>query len=668
MQRRHGRGMSTIVMRHLRGQAWHGSVRLCGLLLGVGWGLCLGSGHAYADSAVSERWARAPLSLAHISEAHILPGVHDAWPEAADGGLGGTRVPLGHEWRKHLRTQAGAGVWTYRLALPTLTDPAAATDAVLYVPRAGNRLRFLLDGVELAHFGHLDDDPQLGQEDFSPYPLLIRVPPVLRLAQVGLQPAHVLLVQVAGDSRRYTGLSTVWWGLARDLEPVYTWRRLATENFFLLILWLDVVFAVGATVAGWALRQKSLLLFGVTSALGAVHYYFWRETAPSLPFGAWLFAQDLSLAWNLLGMQLVCFHIMRMRVMWFARVLTAVLVFYYPLASLLAVTGVAAGPKWLATNLLNLGLTVAAGLVVQHAWRHRNYVTVPLAVFSVLNLPAALWTQWNAWVSTHPSAYEQLYLTPYVRLLYMVVIVACLSVYLLRTVHAQARSEQTLQETVKRQHAELCHFYQEQQQRLSTEATRAEHERIMRDMHDNLGVHLVGLLAHLQKDDISRQTLHGEVRSIMDTLRMSIDSMESFDGDVLCMLGQVRYRIGQRLAEAGIELTWRISTVPEDIRVSPMALAHVQRMLIEVFVNILKHAKASTVAVQVDHNVAAQTCCICISDNGTGFDPALVNPGQGLKSMTWRASAVGATMSLQPNQPIGTTVSITLPCEPAARA
>lgn len=643
----------------MRGVLWSGL--WIGRLPGIAWILCTMVALVFAGAAAADLTDNSASEKAfHIQTASLLEGAVDRWPAADDVPEPGAQVALGHEWRKHMPT--GTGIWTYRLVLPPLGTPGSnSTDAVIYVPRAGNRLRFLFDGQELAQFGNL----RAGNEDFSPYPLLLRVSSALLNTALPDTRNHELLVQVAGDNRRYTGLSAVWWGDDQSLRPRFEMRRFVTEYFFYLILWLDVLFALGSTIAGWFLRERSMVAFGITSALGAVHYYFWCQTTPSLPFGMWLFAQDVSLAWNLLGMQLLCFHLMHLSVPWFERGLKVVLVAYYPLASALAVTGTVSWPKLVATNLLNIGLTVAAMLLVRHAWKHRNYVTVPLAVFSTLNVPAVLWTQWNAWVSPAPSAYEQLYLTPYVRLLYMLVICVCLGIFLLRTVHAQARSEELLRETVEQQRAELSQFYQEQQTKANAETARAERERIMRDMHDSMGVHLLSLMALLKVDDLPREAVATEVRDIMETLRLSIDTMATYDGDLLCMLGQVRFRIKQRLSDEGIELKWLLKEEGPALVVDPSVLAHLRRMLVEIFVNIIKHAKAKTVTVQVLHDIDAQRCSIVITDDGRGFDAATVQRGQGLNSMTWRSTTIGAEFEVGPNEPKGTVVRLTVPCAAA---
>lgn len=591
-----------------------------------------------------------PPAPVQLIQAELAEGALDVWSP----GLGMV-VVLSHEWRKH---QPGrSGIWTYRLQLPEWASDDK--DLALYIPRAGNRLRFVLNGTEIAKFGNL----KAGHEDFSPYPLLIRIPAAL-LRSTPTSPAVTdeLLVQVAGDSRRYTGLSTVWWGRTSELFPRYALRRLYTDSFFYLIFVLDVVFAIVSTLAGRILEQKALFQFGITSALGAVHYYFWRQTSPDLPFGTWLFVQDLSLAWNLLGMQLLCFHIMGVKASWLERPLKIILLWCYPIASALSVLEVAGWPKFVATNLLNFGLTLAAFVVIRQAWKHRSYVNVPIAIFSVACLPATLWTQWSAWVSVSPQAYEQLYLTPYVRLAYMVVMTLCLMVFLLRTVRAQQNSQQNLEAMLYHQRIELTHYYEAQQVRLRTEALNLERERIMRDMHDGLGANLVGLLGLVQSAQVSREALLTEVQGTIDQLRLTIDAMESFDGDLASLLGQVRFRMQPRLSQAGIVLHWNVADIPETVVIDRSALAQVQRVLVEVFVNILKHSGAQEVTVHVLHHPENNHCSITVSDDGRGFDPDTVLKGHGLNNIAQRMQLVGASVAIAPNEPKGTSIYFTLPC------
>ena len=73
--------------------------------------------------------------------------------------------------------------------------------------------------------------------------------------------------------------------------------------------------------------------------------------------------------------------------------------------------------------------------------------------------------------------------------------------------------------------------------------------------------------------------------------------------------------------------------------------------------NVAKHTEANRVAIYLRYEPSAVE--LCLSDDGSGFDPAHISPGRsGLSMMRERLQAVGAMLSVasQPGQ--GTEITI----------
>lgn len=85
------------------------------------------------------------------------------------------------------------------------------------------------------------------------------------------------------------------------------------------------------------------------------------------------------------------------------------------------------------------------------------------------------------------------------------------------------------------------------------------------------------------------------------------------------------------------------------------------RMFQEIINNIIKHAKASAIDVQISFQ--PQEFMLCIHDNGLGFDIAGIDlsKGLGLRNIINRSQLIGAFYSIDSLLEKGTTVKIALP-------
>lgn len=86
----------------------------------------------------------------------------------------------------------------------------------------------------------------------------------------------------------------------------------------------------------------------------------------------------------------------------------------------------------------------------------------------------------------------------------------------------------------------------------------------------------------------------------------------------------------------------------------------VYRLVQEVLTNVVKHSRASRVAIRLRKSAAQLG--VTITDNGVGFEPTeRVGEGIGLIGMQERVASIGGTMAIQSAPTAGTTIEFALP-------
>ena len=106
----------------------------------------------------------------------------------------------------------------------------------------------------------------------------------------------------------------------------------------------------------------------------------------------------------------------------------------------------------------------------------------------------------------------------------------------------------------------------------------------------------------------------------------------------------------------------------EEYRFEDQRSIFLYRMFQEMLNNILKHSKATHVNIAVNYSIDNKFV-LKVEDNGVGFDvtkkrtQASSSSGIGLKSMTNRASLIGAQITVQSQPGNGTSITVELPLE-----
>ena len=222
------------------------------------------------------------------------------------------------------------------------------------------------------------------------------------------------------------------------------------------------------------------------------------------------------------------------------------------------------------------------------------------------------------------------------------------------------RLSQGLQQQVDAQRAEIERNVGQLVEAERDRVLSQERERLVSDLHDGLGLHLLTALKMARDPASGRDALAEVLADCMDDLRLAIDSMSNIDErDPVLLLASLRFRLAPRLQAAGVQLDWQVEgdVAPQPWMDAPKAL-HLLRVVQEALANAVRHAGATRVLLKVEARGAG--VAVGVSDDGRGFDAAAPQGGHGLASMRRRAALLGATLDVGPGPQGGTEVRLVL--------
>jgi signal transduction histidine kinase len=194
-------------------------------------------------------------------------------------------------------------------------------------------------------------------------------------------------------------------------------------------------------------------------------------------------------------------------------------------------------------------------------------------------------------------------------------------------------------------------------------------QHISREIHDNISLSLT--LAKLQLNTFDwndREKSVIKMESSIQLLGKSIaqlsDISKSLNADIIIQQGllQALEEEMQRIRQADqFELLYEVKGSPVFMDSNKELI--IFRIIQEAFNNVIKHAKASVVQLQLDY--CPDQLQILISDNGRGFDPERNRNGgnAGLKNMETRASILKGEMQVFSSAESGTNLIFTIPIE-----
>ncbi|MBV8253304.1 MAG: hypothetical protein JO154_11910 [Chitinophaga sp.] len=215
---------------------------------------------------------------------------------------------------------------------------------------------------------------------------------------------------------------------------------------------------------------------------------------------------------------------------------------------------------------------------------------------------------------------------------------------------------------------QLKSAFDQEMLRTQLEIKEQTQKNISQEIHDNIGqvLSLVKLNmstidtatnpALFEKINDSKQLLTKAIHDLRN-LSKSLDTDLIMDKGLCAGIGQeveMLRRIGT------FDINFQIEGNP--VRLEPNKELILFRIFQEVLNNIIKHARATAIDINLDYQ---QQCCIMdIADNGEGINPKILQgetSGIGLGSMRKRSNLIGADLSIAENEPQGTRVKVNIP-------
>lgn len=198
-----------------------------------------------------------------------------------------------------------------------------------------------------------------------------------------------------------------------------------------------------------------------------------------------------------------------------------------------------------------------------------------------------------------------------------------------------------------------------------------ERQRLARDLHDAVSQQLFALtmmseaavkqidknprIAKEQMEDVAKAALQSqtEMRALLLHLRPVHLSGDSLSTGIQKLITELKQKS---------KINFQVS-IPDELSLSNTIEEHVFRIVQESVSNILRHANATEVTLNISRR--KEELFIHIRDNGKGFDisnHADRKTSYGLKTMRERSEELGGTFTVRSNVDEGTYIDIRIPC------
>ena len=210
-----------------------------------------------------------------------------------------------------------------------------------------------------------------------------------------------------------------------------------------------------------------------------------------------------------------------------------------------------------------------------------------------------------------------------------------------------------------------------------------ERRRISRELHDQMGQQLTGLMLGLRaaRQEVDAPELVERLRSLERLAGETARDMQSMAVqlrppalDTLGLVGALEGHLADRSRRHGLEHDFHAGGMA-GVRLSFDVETTLYRVVQEGLTNVLKHAQATRVGLLLDHREGMAHAIL--EDNGCGFDveETLARPEKakrlGVRGMRERVTLLGGELQFESSPGNGTTLYVRVPAsatEPAASA
>jgi two-component system, NarL family, sensor histidine kinase UhpB len=200
-------------------------------------------------------------------------------------------------------------------------------------------------------------------------------------------------------------------------------------------------------------------------------------------------------------------------------------------------------------------------------------------------------------------------------------------------------------------------------------AQEAERVGIARDLHDEVGQVLTGVLLHLDSIAAAAPDQRKEIDEAKESVRQALDEVRRISSE---LRPEMLEQLG--LVSALIELTTtfgRVSGIRVERRfdeslpkLEPDTELAVYRIAQESLTNVARHSQASRVTIAIERG--HDSVVLRVADDGRGFDTSRLDQHGGLRSMRERALLVDGALAIKQGPSGGVEVRLEVPATPQA--
>lgn len=230
---------------------------------------------------------------------------------------------------------------------------------------------------------------------------------------------------------------------------------------------------------------------------------------------------------------------------------------------------------------------------------------------------------------------------------------------------------QRRQHRQEQQLARMKDEYQQELLRSQLEIQETTFKTIALELHDNIGqvlsvVKLSLSVLPLDKEHPAYESIQSSRQMLNKVIYDMGNLTKSLHTDRIAQIGLVeamRFDLDSLRRTGLLEVDFSVDGM--EYRLEDQRSIFLYRMFQEMLNNILKHSRATKVNIAVNYSIDNKFV-LQVEDNGVGFDVEKTrqtssSSGIGLKSMTNRASLIGAQISVQSQPGKGTSIQVEVP-------
>ena len=474
----------------------------------------------------------------------------------------------------------------------------------------------------------------------------------------GTPPVREILLRLEHSQQSQSALSSLWLGPADALHGRYHVRQWLQQELPALLS--AAFFAVGAfALFVWFRRQHEtayLLFFNLaaTAFLRGLHFYV--DLPVQNGWFAWLTVN--SLFWLVLSVHFFLCQLHRQPLAGLTRTLVAmtllVAALTLPVLAVLPNMPTVTPIIYPFAALMALTACVVGGV---HAWRHSREGR--LVVYGMFGCTALGMSDWM--LQNNVVGIEGWYGGAYAPAVCFIVFGTLMYRRYVEAIAEVERVNASLAGRLAAREAELDESHRKLRQVERLQTISDERQRLMQDMHDGLGSSLMTAIRSVERGNVDEARVSQILKDCLDDLKLTIDSMEPVEADLLLLLATLRFRLEPRLEDGGVRLLWEVRETPALPWLNPSNALHILRIVQESVANILRHTKATQIRVATGTDKYG--VLVTIADNGGGFDLGQAlrsGSGRGLQNQQRRAAALNGSVSWK-SSAAGTEFTLWLP-------